>query len=189
MNATKPASLGSLEFDAIVSRSESMECDVPEYATEAGYSVSDNICLKALTLDVEAVISNTPVTWSDEHSPSQSRVETMCDEFRKLWKAKKVLTFTAGSDVYDNMCIESLTLPRKAENGTSIYISLGLKQVTITSTDTAAISINYARGGKSGKNTGSGQSKTSSTSSAAKKNTGTKSSILCSGAKALGLFK
>lgn len=188
MSPTKPSTLGTLEFDAIVSRSETMDADIPEYATEAGYSVSDNICLKALTLDVEAVISNTPVTWANIHSPSQSRVETLCDEFRKLWKEKKVLTFTAGSDVYENMCIESLTLPRKAENGSSVYISLGLKQVTITSTDTAAISINYARGGKSGKNTGSGQSKSASTSSSSKK-AGTRSSILCSGAKALGLFK
>lgn len=187
MNATKPASLGSLEFDAIVSRSETMDADIPEYPTEAGYSVSDNVCLKALTLDVEAIISNTPVTWSDEHSPSQSRVETMCDELRKLWKAKEILTFTAGSDVYENMCIESLTLPRKAENGSSVYVSFSMKQVTITSTDTAAISISYARGGKSGQNTGSSQSKTANTSAA--NGTGTKSSILCSGAKALGLFK
>lgn len=187
MTTQKPASLGSLEFDAIVSRSESMDCDIPEYATEAGYSVSDNICLKALTLEVEAIISNTPVTWSKEHSPSNSRVETLCDEFRKLWKAKKVLTFTAGSDVYENVCIESLTLPRKAENGSSVYVSLTLKQVTITATDTAAISIKYARGGKSGKNTGSGQVKTSTAKSP--KSTGTKSSILLSGAKAAGLLK
>lgn len=188
MTAPKPSSLGDLEFDAIVSRSETMDSDIPEYATEAGYSVSDNICLKALTLDVEAVISNTPVTWVNEHSPSPSRVETLCEEFRKLWREKKILTFSAGSDVYENMCIESLTLPRKAEYGSSVYISLALKQVTITKTDTAAISIKYARGGKSGHNTGSGQSKTSSTSSS-KKSSGTRSSILCSGAKALGLFK
>lgn len=188
MTAAKPATLGTLEFDAVVSRSETMDADIPEYATEAGYSVSDNICLKALTLDVEAVISNTPVTWANIHSPSQSRVETLCDEFRKLWKEKKTLTFSAGSDVYENMCIESLTLPRKAENGSSVYISLTLKQVTVAQSDTAAISINYARGGKSGQNTGSGQSKTTSTTSSGKRQ-GTKSSILCSGAKALGLFK
>ena len=37
MTAAKPATLGTLEFDAVVSRSETMDADIPEYATEAGY--------------------------------------------------------------------------------------------------------------------------------------------------------
>ena len=50
MKATKPATLGTLEFDAIISRTESMESEIPSYATEDGYSASDNICLKPVTL-------------------------------------------------------------------------------------------------------------------------------------------
>ena len=52
MKVTKPATLGTLEFDAIIERSETLESEVPQYATESGYSISDNICLKAVTLDV-----------------------------------------------------------------------------------------------------------------------------------------
>ena len=51
MKATKPATLGTLEFDAIISRTESMESEIPSYATEDGYSASDNICLKPVTLE------------------------------------------------------------------------------------------------------------------------------------------
>lgn len=43
MLAKQPASLGGFEFDAIIKRSETMTCDVPEYATEEGYSITDNI--------------------------------------------------------------------------------------------------------------------------------------------------
>ena len=56
---------------------------------------------------------------------------------------------------------------------------------------THLISIKYARGGTSKKNTGASQKSTSSAS--AKSSDGSKkssrSSILCSGAKAIGLFK
>lgn len=47
MLAKQPASLGGFEFDAIIKRSETMTSDVPEYATEEGYSITDNICLGA----------------------------------------------------------------------------------------------------------------------------------------------
>lgn len=63
MLAKQPASLGGFEFDAIVKRSETMTCDVPEYATEEGYSITDNICLKPRELEIEAIITNSPVTW------------------------------------------------------------------------------------------------------------------------------
>ena len=53
MLAKQPASLGGFEFDAIIKRSETMTCDVPEYATEEGYSITDNI--KLTTEESEAV--------------------------------------------------------------------------------------------------------------------------------------
>lgn len=49
MLAKQPASLGGFEFDAIIKRSETMTCDVPEYATEEGYSITDNICLNPVS--------------------------------------------------------------------------------------------------------------------------------------------
>lgn len=187
MKVTKPATLGTLEFDAIIERSETLESEVPQYATESGYSISDNICLKAVSLDVEAVFSNSPVTWSKEHAASSARVEMMCEELRKLWKERAIITFTVGSDVYENMCIESCTLPKKVETGSSVYVQMTLTQVTITKTETVTIDIKYVRGGKSAKNTGSGQSKSSSTS---KKGSGsTKRSVACSLGIATGLLK
>ena len=85
MLAKQPASLGGFEFDAIIKRSETMTCDVPEYATEEGYSITDNICLKPRELEIEAIITNSPVTWAEQHAASSSRVETMVEELRQLW--------------------------------------------------------------------------------------------------------
>lgn len=162
MRTTQPASFGDIEFDAIIDRSEQLKGDVPEYATEKGYSTSDNISLSSIVLEVTAVFSNAPVTWSDRHAASLSRVESMCEELRQCWLNKTVATFTAGSDAYDNMCIESCTLPRQAENGTNVRMSLTLKQVTVTEAETANVSIKYARGGTSSQSTGAAQTKSSS---------------------------
>lgn len=69
------------------------------------------------------------------------------------------------------------------------YISMGLMQVSINSTETANISIKYARGGTSKKNTGASQKSTSTAKSSDSGKSSSRSSILCSGAKAIGLFK
>ena len=113
MLAKQPASLGGFEFDAIVKRSETMTCDVPEYATEEGYSITDNICLKPRELEIEAIITNSPVTWAEQHAASSSRVETMVEELRQLWLKKTPVSFTAAGDGYENMCMESISGRKK----------------------------------------------------------------------------
>lgn len=159
MLAKQPASLGGFEFDAIIKRSETMTCDVPEYATEEGYSITDNICLKPRELEIEAIITNSPVTWAEQHAASSSRVETMVEELRQLWLKKTPVSFTAAGDSYENMCITSITAPRTVEDGSSTRLTIKLKQASINSTDMANISVKYIRGGTSKKNTGAGQKK------------------------------
>ena len=120
---------------------------------------------------------------------TSSRVETMVEELRQLWLKKTPVSFTAAGDSYENMCITSITAPRTVEDGSSTRLTIKLKQASINSTDMANISVKYIRGGTSKKNTGAGQKSSSSTSGTQKDEKATKSSILCSGAKAIGLFK
>ena len=141
MLAKQPASLGGFEFDAIIKRSETMTSDVPEYATEEGYSITDNICLKPRELEIEAIITNSPVTWAEQHAASSSRVETMIEELRQLWLKKTPVQFTAAGDSYENMCITSITAPRTVEDGSSTRLTIKLKQASINSTDMANISV------------------------------------------------
>lgn len=192
MVATQPAKLGDVEFDAIIKRTETMSSDVPEYATEEGYSISDNIGLRPRELDVEAIFTNTPVTWAKQHPPSAGRVESMVEEIRQLWLSKKPVTFTAAGDSWDNMSIVSCSVPKQPEDGSSVRLQIRLKQTTITSSDTSTISIKYARGGDSQQNTGAGQKSSESTGSGSDSSgvsNESRSSLLCSGAKALGIFK
>ena len=99
-----------------------------------------------------------------------------------------MFTFSAGGDVYENMCIASCSLPRKVDTGSSVYVDMTLTQITITSSEVTNIDIKYAHGGKSSKNTGSGQSSASSKSSD-KDSSGSKRSVACSLGIAAGLLK
>lgn len=125
MEATQPARLGDFEFDAIIKRPETLSSKIPGYATEEGYSASDHICLEAVTLDVTAVISNAPITWADRHPASSSRVQSAVEELRQLWEKRMPMTFTAGGDSYENVCIESVTFPKEESNSERIELMYG----------------------------------------------------------------
>ena len=44
--AKQPVSINGVEFDALIESEEGYEAQIPEYPTEKGLSVSDNITLK-----------------------------------------------------------------------------------------------------------------------------------------------
>lgn len=135
MLAKQPASLGGFEFDAIIKRSETMTCDVPEYATEEGYSITDNICLKPRELEIEAIITNSPVTWAEQHAASSSRVETMVEELRQLWLKKTPVLFTAAGDRYITVVdVTSNILFESVEYGNYVQADKTIDQI-VTSVD------------------------------------------------------
>ena len=53
MKAKQPVSINGIEFDALIDQTVDYEADVPEYVTEKGFSVSDNIALKPETLSFD----------------------------------------------------------------------------------------------------------------------------------------
>lgn len=52
-----------LNFDALIDQTIDYNADVPEYVTEKGFSVSDNVSLKPEELSMTLYVTDTPVTW------------------------------------------------------------------------------------------------------------------------------
>ena len=70
----RPCSVNGIEFDALISESRSLTSEVPEYAVESGFSVSDNISIKPMVVEITANLTNTPVTWLDSHGIGSHRL-------------------------------------------------------------------------------------------------------------------
>lgn len=178
----QPCAINGIEFDALINESRTYSSDVPEYAVEAGYYVSDNITIKPMELEITGYLTNTPVTWS---SHGTGRVETIVTALENLYFSRQLVTVTTSTDTYSSMAITSLTVPKDESNKTSREIRISLKKVTTVSSQTTSIPAAYARGGDTGANagtsgTGSGNSKgnQSSSSSGGKGESEDKASIL-----------
>ena len=146
-----PCSIDGVEFDALISEGRELTADVPEYAVEDGYSVTDNIAIKPMTLEITGYITNTPVTW-DSHGTG--RVQTVVAALENLYFSRNLVTVTTSTDVYSNMAITALSVPKDTDNKTSREIRVSLKQITIVASQTTTIPSGYVRGGKTGENAG-----------------------------------
>ena len=158
-----PASIGGIEFDAVVSTEEDLSADVPTYATETGFSCGDTITIKPTQLNVVARIASTPVTWAGRHAASDNRCSEVCRELRQLFKRRELFTFYHNGNTWENMAITSLKIPDTKEDGDTVTVTLQLLQVTVTATQMTLVVLSFPRGGTSGTNTGSASTSKNST--------------------------
>lgn len=147
----QPLSINGIEFDALISENKTYSSEVPDYAVESGYSVSDNISIKPMELEITGHLTNTPVTWA---SHGTGRVEAVVAQLENLYHSRQLVTVVTSTDVYQNMSIMSLTVPKDENNKTSRDIRMTLKEVTVVSAQSATIPASYVRGGDTGANAG-----------------------------------
>lgn len=147
----RPLSINGIEFDALLNESKAYSSEVPDYAVESGYSVSDNISIKPMELEITGHLTNTPVTW-DTHGTG--RVEAVVAQLENLYHSRQLVTVVTSTDVYTNMAIMSLTVPKDESNKTSRDIRMSLKEVTVVSAQSTTIPASYARGGDTGASAG-----------------------------------
>lgn len=191
--AKQPVSIDGIEFDALLEQSRDYEADVPEYATEKGFSVSDTIILKAETISMTLYVTDTPVTWRNRFGSGGGRVESVVKRLEQLYFAKKVFTVVTSDAVYDNMVLTSMSISKSSDVGYAREIPISLKKIIVTESKTVTIPASYGKSGTSSASAGTAStssasngssSSTSSNSSSNEKN----GSILYNAASNFGLI-
>lgn len=147
----QPCAINGIEFDALLNENRTHNSEVPEYAVESGYEVSDNISIKPMEVEFTGYLTNTPVTWGNHGT---GRVETVVAQLENLYLTKQLVTVTTRTDVYTDMAITSLTVPKDESNITSREIKVRLKKVVKVSSQMTTIPASYIRGGDTGTNAG-----------------------------------
>lgn len=151
---TRPVSIGGIEFDALITSSETLSADVPDYPCESGYSVHDTIVTKPTELSLTLFLSNNPVTWYNRLGNNVNRVQMVEEKLRGLFASRQVLTVMTATDKFRNMCITSVGISKSKENGNGRGIDVTLKQVNITNTRTTSIPASYGKSGSTMSNAG-----------------------------------
>ena len=168
--ATRPVSVGGIEFDALITEEKSFEAEVPEYSVEDGFSVSDTIIRSPLALSMTLFVTDTPVTWKNRFKDVQDRVNTVCKQLEELYFKGEPVTVITSDDTYKDMAIANITLTKDESGRYSREIPISFKQIIVTKARTTTIPASYYRSGKSSASAG-----TASTSSGSTKSSGSSS--------------
>lgn len=190
--AKQPVSIDGLEFDALISTNETLSATVPSYAVEDGYSVSDSIIINAQSISMTLCVTNTPVTWYKRHGASPTRVADVEKKLRQLYFNKTPVTVITTDETYTDMAIESISFSKSVDSANSREIPITLKKIQVTTAKTTTIPSSYGKSGTSGASAGTANTTAANTSSETKnekktEDSGSKSSILYSVGKSLGL--
>lgn len=172
MRDLQPVSIAGIEFDALIESTEKYSATVPDYPVDTGFSVSDNVAIDALQLDMTLYLTATPVTWLASHGHGESRIDTVCNQLLTAYTTREPVVVVTRNKSYSNMVITSISIEKSQDNVLARQIPITLKQVTVTSSAETEIpsklgksGTTQANAGTSGTTTGSGSSGGSSGSS------------------------
>lgn len=198
--AKQPVNIDGIEFDALIEQSVEYEATVPEYPTENGFSVSDNITLNPEILSMTLYVTDTPVTWKNRFGSSGGRVANVVKQLQELYLSKAVVMVTTSDEVFENMAITNITISKSKDVGYAREIPITLQKIIVTETATTTIPDSYGKSGTSSASAGtastssdsssssSSSSSASSSSDSSDSSSSSKSSILYKAASSLGLF-
>ena len=145
--ATQPVMIDDIEFDALISEERSLEAEVPEYAVEEGYYVSDAILIKPEEISMVLYLTDTPVTWAQRHGVAQGRVAAVLKDLEDKYFKKEPVTITTSEATYTDMAISTISISKTTDNGYAREIPITFRKVIITSAETTTIPDSYGKSG------------------------------------------
>ncbi len=138
-NTDREYLIGDLNLDLILSEEEQLSGRATSNPVEEGYDVSDSIETDPTVLKLSGFITNAPV--KDVDGSLATRYQDAVRTLKEIRMNKLPVTIVATQDVYENMAIEQLTIPRNADLGESVEFSLTLKQISIVNSQSAVIPV------------------------------------------------
>lgn len=139
-----------LELDAVVAETHQTDVEVTEHPVEVGANVSDHARLKAGTLTIEGIVSNTPLNRTQARrvvAASGVRFESTSTgdapagapgyaegAYAKLLAViydRQLVTIVTQIRTYKKMIMTSLTVPRNAQTGDAVRFSASFKEVRL----------------------------------------------------------
>lgn len=183
--ALRPVSINGLEFDALISEDRSFEASIPSFVVESGFPISDTIVTNPESLSMTLFVTDTPVTWRSHGGVGWT--QHVCTLLEENFFSKTPVTIVTSDRTYRNMAIESLSISKSVDTGYAREIPITFKQIRVTTARTTFIPDYYGKSGDTMDPAGTANTTKGETENTDGDGEGTKSSILYSAGKSLGI--
>lgn len=112
--------IDALELDASLTETHEAEVDVTQFPVEVGVAVSDHARPKPRKVQIEGLVSNTPINQGATSYGMQGQVPFVKNAYATLIDLAdnpRLVTVVTELESYSNMVMDSLKIPRDAKIG------------------------------------------------------------------------
>jgi len=156
--------VGLVNFDATISESHRKSNEVTSHPVEAGIDVSDHIRPQPEEIDINGIVSDTPLVYlpslratspieGDLTRPTE-RADAAYKEIQRVMDAGQLVTVVTKLREYEDMAITSFAVDRDASTGNVLNATLSLRQVVTVESQVTAEPIPIASGNSKSKSLG-----------------------------------
>ena len=157
---TIPAKIDTLELDCSVSETHTRANEVTDHPVEKGANVSDHARSKPDMLTLEGIVSNTPLNKQQQQRIVESRgvnitstsasdapagavgyAEQGYAKLSELMDKKTLITVVTALRTYENMILETLTVPRDARTGDALRFTGTFKQIRLVDVQKTTVTV------------------------------------------------
>lgn len=125
-----PSRIGWLTVDVTIEESHDFGAGVTDWPVEGGALITDHVRLKPKSLTITGFVSDTPLDLVGL-SLGRSRAASAFFVLEQMWQARVPFTVVSQLRVYNNMVIESLSVPKQREQ--AIRFTCSMREVQLVS--------------------------------------------------------
>jgi hypothetical protein len=124
-------------IDAAISEDHTFDSDVTDHPVETGSEITDNIQPKPIQVTLDCLVSDTPIgpiaeARGDIDTNGQLILRPSSDAYALMIgirDKREPVTIATSLQVFENMALVSLSVPRNAQNGESLRFKAVFKQI------------------------------------------------------------
>lgn len=137
--ATQLVAINDFLIDCSLKETHNFDSQVTEYPVESGSTITDNIRPLPITVEMECIVSNTPIgvmrefrntlVSGDNELPPTRPSDDAYDMLQRIRNKREPITIRTSLRSYDNMALKSLSIPRSSDTGDILRFTATFQQI------------------------------------------------------------
>lgn len=141
--------IDGFEIDAAVNEEHAFESDVTAHPVESGADVTDHVRARPISVTIEGVVSDTPFSdlahrRGDSGPPSDDALARLL----LLREEREPVTIRTSLREYENMVLESLSIPRSGTTGAALRFSASFREIRLVTSERTTVHVDLPRAKK-----------------------------------------
>lgn len=155
-----PTQIGLITLDVTIEETHDRRAEPTDFPIEGGSSISDHVRLQPNKLTVSGFITDTPLLLNDLGLQGvglgRARAATAFQLLESMFEARLPFTVVSQLRVYQNMVIESLSVPKTRESALRFRVTM--QELKLVSGQNVLIPASASEAAKSAQSSGGGAS-------------------------------